>query len=73
MRGVYHLCAAKTKINTPLMYKVLDKDTIKSEILSNLSVTKRSLVMKSDLLNRYDTTLSIWKAWNYIAFIVILF
>ena len=32
------------------MYEVLDKDTIKSEILSNLSVTKRSLVMKSDLL-----------------------
>ena len=33
LRGVYYLCTVKTKINTPLMYEVLDKDTIKSEIL----------------------------------------
>ena len=24
------------------------------------------------VLNRFDTTLSSWKAWNYIAFILIL-
>ena len=31
------------------MYEVLDKDTIKSEILPHLSVTKRGFVSKSDL------------------------
>ena len=25
LRGVYYLCTVKTKINTPLMYEVLDK------------------------------------------------
>ena len=50
MRGVYYLCAVKTKINTPLMYEVLDKDTIKSEILPFLSVAKRGYVTKSDLV-----------------------
>ncbi len=50
MRGVYYLCAVKTKINTPLMYEVLDKDTIKSEILPYLSVAKRGYVTKSDLV-----------------------
>ena len=40
----------KTKINTPLMYEVLDKDTIKFEILPHLSVAKRGYVSKSDLL-----------------------
>jgi len=32
------------------MYKVLDKDTIKFEILPHLSVAKRGYVTKSDLL-----------------------
>ena len=50
MRGVYYLCTVKTKINTPLMYEVLDKDTIKSEILPYLSVAKRGYVTKSDLV-----------------------
>ena len=40
----------KTKINTPLMYEVLDKDTIKFEILPHLSVAKRGYISKSDLL-----------------------
>ncbi len=31
------------------MYEVLDKDTIKSEILPHLYVAKRSYVSKSDL------------------------
>ena len=50
MRGVYYLCTVKTKINTSLMYEVLDKDTIKSEILPYLSVAKRGYVTKSDLV-----------------------
>ena len=50
MRGVYYLCTVKTKINTPLMYEVLDKDTIKSEILPHLPVAKRGYVSKSDLV-----------------------
>ena len=32
------------------MYEVLDKDTIKSEILPHLSVAKRGYVSKSDLV-----------------------
>ena len=32
------------------MYEVLDKDTIKFEILPHLSVAKRGYVSKSDLL-----------------------
>ncbi len=48
MRGVYYLCTVKTKINTPLMYEVLDKDTIKSEILPHLSVAKRGYGSQSD-------------------------
>ena len=39
----------KAKINTPRMYEVLDKDTIKSEILRHLSVAKRGYASKSDL------------------------
>ncbi len=50
MRGVYYLCTVKTKINTPLMYEVLDKGTIKSEILPHLSVVRRGYVSKGDLL-----------------------
>ena len=32
------------------MYEVLDKDTVKSEILPHLSVAKRGYVSKSDLV-----------------------
>ena len=44
-RSLLSLCS-KTKINTPLMYEVLDKDTIKSENLPYLSVAKRGYVTK---------------------------
>ena len=46
MRGVYDLCTVKTKINTPLMYEVLDKDTIKSEIFPYLSVENAVMLQK---------------------------
>ena len=39
----------KTKINTPLMHKVLDGDVMKSEMLPHLSVTKRGHVSAGDL------------------------
>ena len=39
------------------MYKVLDKDTIKSEILPHLSVAKRGYVSKSDLVEVIQCTL----------------
>jgi hypothetical protein len=44
-RSILSLCC-KTKINTPLMYEVLDKDTIKFENLPHSSVTKRGYVTK---------------------------
>ena len=56
MRGVYYLCDAKNKINTPL-YKVLDKDTIKSVILAHLSVAKRGYASKSNLLDAFQCML----------------
>ena len=40
---------SKTKVNTPLMYEVLNKDTMKYEILPHLSVEKCGYVSKSDL------------------------
>ena len=49
MRGAYYPLCCKTKINTPLMYEVLDKGTIKLEFLPQLSVGKRGYVTKSDL------------------------
>ena len=39
---------SKTKINTPLMHKVLDGDMVKSEMLPHLSVTKRGHVSTGD-------------------------
>ena len=54
MRGVYYLCAVKPRQTRPLLYKlapsctnVVDKDTIKSEILPHLSVAKRGYVSES--------------------------
>ena len=40
----------KTKINAPLMYEVLDKDTIRFEILPHLICGKTWLCLKNDLL-----------------------
>ena len=48
------LCC-KTKINTTLMCEVLDKDTIKPEILPHLSVAKRGYASKSNLLSVLST------------------
>ena len=62
MRGVYYLCAVKTKKNTPLMYKVLDKGTIKSVILVHLSVAKRGYASKSNLLDAFQCMLYKLKA-----------
>ena len=62
MSGVYYLCDAKTKISTPLMYKVLDKDTIKSEILPHLSVANRGYASKSNLLDAFQCMLYKLKA-----------
>ena len=39
---------SKTKINTPLMHKVLDGDMVKSEMLPHLSVAKRGHVSAGD-------------------------
>ena len=36
-------------MNVPLMYEVLDKDTVKSEILPHLPAAKRGYVPKGDL------------------------
>ena len=47
-RSLLSLCC-KTKTNTPLMYEVLDKDTIKNVILPHLSVAKRGYATKSNL------------------------
>ena len=41
----------KTKTNAPLMYGVLNKDTMKYEILLHLSMAKRGYVSKSNLLD----------------------
>ena len=41
------LCC-KAKINTPLMYEVPHKDTMKNEILPHLSVAKRGYGSKHD-------------------------
>jgi len=50
LRGVYYLCDAKrTKTNTLSMCELLDKDTIKSEILPHLSVAKRGYALKVTL------------------------
>ena len=49
-RSLLSLYCKKNKINTPLMYEVLDKDTIKSEFLPYLSVAKRGYVTKSNLV-----------------------
>ena len=40
---------SKTKVNTPLMYEVLNKDAMKYEILPHLSVEKRGYVSKGNL------------------------
>ena len=67
MRGVYYLCAVKTKINTPLMYEVLDKDTIKSENLPYLSVAKRGYAPKGYLAKVIQCILYMPENWLQMA------
>ena len=47
------------------MYEVLDKDTIKSEILPCLSVAKRGYVTKSDLTEVIQSNL--YKPGNWLS------
>ena len=49
------------------MYEVLDKDTIKSEILPYLSVAKRGYVSEGDLAEVIPCVLYMLKAWLSIA------
>ena len=56
-------CKAKT--NTPLMYEVLNKDTMKYEILPHLSVEKRGYVSKSDLTEVIQSNL--YKPGNWLS------
>ena len=65
MRGVYYLCTVKTKVNTPLMYEALNKDTMKYEILPHLSVEKRGYVSKSDLTEVIQSNL--YKPGNWLS------
>ena len=51
--GGYVLCC-KTKINTPRMYEVPDKGTMKSEILHHLPVAKRGYDSKRWLGGSYS-------------------
>ena len=55
----------KTKVNTPLMYEVLNKDTMKYEILPHLSVEKRGYVSKSDLTEVIQSNL--YKPENWLS------
>ena len=48
-REEFIILCCKTETNTPFMYEVLDKDTIKTVILPHLSVAKRCCVTKSNL------------------------
>jgi hypothetical protein len=66
-----------------MVCQVLDKETIRIEILQHLSVAKRGFTIKQryviertnnwmgsfiSILNRFDFTVSSWKSFNYIAF-----
>ena len=53
----------KTKINIPLMRKVLGGDMMKSEMLLHLSVAKRSYVSESDLAEVIPYVLYKLSAW----------
>ena len=37
----------ETKIDTPIIYEVMDRDTIKSEILLHVPVVKRGCTLKA--------------------------
>ena len=50
------LCC-KAKINTPLMYEVPHKDTMKYEILPHLSVAKRGYISEGNLAEVVPYTL----------------
>ena len=57
----------KTKINIPLMRKVLGGDMMKSEMLPHLSVAKRGYVSESDLAEAVPYVLYKLRAWLPIA------
>ena len=75
MRGVYYLCDAKPRQTLLFMYKVLGKDTIKSEIMPHLSVTKRGYVSKSNLVEVIQSILYKLKTdcqWHVLPFFIFL-
>lgn len=45
-RSLLSLCY-ETKIDTPIIYEVMDRDTIKSEILLHVPVVKRGCTLKA--------------------------
>ena len=49
------------------MYEVLDKDTIKFEILPHLSVAKRGYVSKSDLLQSQPASAKLQNVFKELA------
>ena len=49
--------AVKPRQTLPLMYEVLDKDTMKSEILLHLPVAKRGYASKNNLLKAFQCIL----------------
>ena len=55
----------KKKVNTPLMYEVLNKDTMKYEILPHLSVEKRGYVSKGNLTEVLQSIL--YKPGNWLS------
>ena len=60
------LCC-KTKINAPIMYKVPDKDMMKSGIMPHSSVAKHGYVSEGDLAEVIPYVLYKLKAWLSMA------
>ena len=54
---------SKTKINTPLMHKVLDGDVMKSEMLPHLSVAIRAMFQQTTLAEVIPHVLYKLSAW----------
>ena len=50
LRGVFCLCAVKSRRTLPFVYEVLDRDAMKSEISPHFSVAKHSYVVQSGLV-----------------------
>ena len=49
LRGVFCLCAVKSRRTLPFVYEVLDRDAMKSEISPHFSVAKRAYAAKGEL------------------------